>query len=221
VRDPQKRALLTPQYPFNCKRPVRDPNFLDTFNRDNVRLVPQAVARMNADGVVTTEGQEHSADIVVFATGFHASDFLSTLRVRGRDGVDLHARWQELAGPQAYLGMIVSGFPNLFIFYGPNTNSATTSIIFVLECQARYMATAVKAMAVRGWRSIDVKPSVQRAYNRWLQNRIGKTTWLTGCHNYCRSSSGKVVTNWPRTAILYWFILRALPAALPLAFEKK
>jgi cation diffusion facilitator CzcD-associated flavoprotein CzcO len=221
VKDSQTRALLTPQYPFNCKRPVRDPNYLSAFNRENVKLVPHAVTRMTATGVCAADGSEHSADVVVFATGFRAADFLSTLKVTGQNGQDLHEYWNRAGGPEAYLGMTVSGFPNLFMLYGPNTNSATTSIIFVLECQARYMVRAVKAMARHGWKTLQVRPWVQRVYNRWLQKRAGKTTWLTGCHNYYRSSTGKVVTNWPRTAILYSFLLKVLPATLPFTYGKR
>ena len=76
--------------------------------------------------------------MIVYATGFEASDFLMPMRVTGAGGVDLHEHWAGDA--RAYLGITVPGFPNLFCLYGPNTNLvANGSIIFFSECAVRYV----------------------------------------------------------------------------------
>lgn len=218
VKNDVTRAALTPDYPFNCKRPVRDPDYLATFNRENVELVDKAVVSFTERGLVAEDGVEREADIVVMATGFKASTFLSTLEVKGRDGVDLHAHWEERGGPEAFIGLCNHRFPNLFTFYGPNSNSSTGSIIFVLECQAAYAAHAIAKMARRGWTSLEVTETAQRSFNRWLQRKACRTTWKGGCHNYYTAASGKVVTNWPFSLVIYWLLLKVLRVGTPFLF---
>jgi cation diffusion facilitator CzcD-associated flavoprotein CzcO len=219
VDDENVRAALTPDYPFNCKRPVRDPDYLRTYNLANVQLIDRAVTRFTKNGVIATDGIERPADVVILATGFNAAEFLSTLKVTGRDGEDLHAFWNSRGGPEAFLGVTTERFPNMFMFYGPNSNSSTGSIIFVLECQARYAADAIRKMVRRGWSSIEVRPAAQRLFNRWLQAKASKTTWVGGCHNYYSAPSGKVVTNWPFSSVIYWGLLRSLRVGVPLLYS--
>jgi cyclohexanone monooxygenase len=221
VRDDKVRAALTPNYPFNCKRPVRDPEYLRTYNLDNVELIDRAVTSFTRTGVVSADGVERQADVVILATGFKAAEFLSTLSVTGRGGEDLRQFWDSKGGPEAFLGIATERFPNLFMFYGPNSNSSTGSIIFVLECQARYAANAIREMVRRGWSSVEVRPGAQRIFNRWLQNKASKTAWTGGCHNYYSAPSGKVVTNWPFSAVIYWGLLRSLRVGVPFLFTTK
>jgi cyclohexanone monooxygenase len=164
---------------------------------------------------------ERQADVVILATGFKAAEFLSTLRVTGRGGEDLRQFWDSKGGPEAFLGIATERFPNLFMFYGPNSNSSTGSIIFVLECQARYAANAIRKMVRRGWSSVEVRPGAQRIFNRWLQNKASKTAWTGGCHNYYSAPSGKVVTNWPFSAVIYWGLLRSMRVGVPFLFTTK
>jgi cation diffusion facilitator CzcD-associated flavoprotein CzcO len=220
VQNEKVRAALTPDYPFNCKRPVRDPEYLRTYNLDNVELVDRAVTGFTKTGVIAADGAERQADVVILATGFKAAEFLSTLKVTGRGGEDLHQFWDSKGGPEAFLGLTIERFPNLFMFYGPNSNSSTGSIIFVLECQARYAANAIQKMVRRGWSSIEVRSSVQRLFNRWLQGKASRTTWTGGCHNYYSAPSGKVVTNWPFSSVIYWALLRSLRVGVPFLFTK-
>jgi cation diffusion facilitator CzcD-associated flavoprotein CzcO len=220
VKDEKVRAALTPNYPFNCKRPVRDPDYLKTYNLENVELVDRAVTGFTRSGVVAADGIERQTDVVILATGFKAAEFLSTLKVTGRGGEDLKQFWENKGGPEAFLGIATERFPNMFMFYGPNSNSSTGSIIFVLECQARYATNAIAKMVRRGWSSIEVRPAAQRIYNRWLQNKASKTTWTGGCHNYYSAPSGKVVTNWPFSSVIYWGLLRSLRVGIPFLFTK-
>src|SRR5262249_38494630 len=131
VADPELRAALTPDYPFFCKRPVVTSDFYPALARDNVELVRHAVERITAGGVGDSAGVERAVDVLVMATGFTPSEFLKTLRVRGRDGRSIHDYWAGEA--RAWLGMAVPGFPNFFIMYGPNTNGGPAS--FMLQRQ--------------------------------------------------------------------------------------
>ena len=98
--------------------------------------------------MVTAGGRVVDVDAIVLATGFETSSYLSGLDVVGVGGESLHDRWG--LDPQAYLGVAVSGFPNFFMLYGPNTNQGANSIIYVLEAGARMVASAVSRLARAG-----------------------------------------------------------------------
>jgi len=131
--------------------------------------------------------------VLIWGTGFSATDFLRTVRVTGREGVALHDVWRD--GATAYLGIGVPGFPNLFCVYGPNTNLGGSSIIGMLEAQAGWIAQVVRRIADSGTRSFEVRSEVADAYDREMQARLGESVWAA-CDNWYRDG-GKITTNWP------------------------
>jgi cation diffusion facilitator CzcD-associated flavoprotein CzcO len=210
VSDPDVRHALTPTHPYGCKRPVFTSEFYPTFNRPNVTLVPRAVTCLTQRGVLSTDGTERPADIVILATGFRAAEYLSTLEVIGPGGRTLHDTWGD--EPWAFLGLTVPGFPNFFMLYGPNTNGGW-SICGQLEKQARVVAEVARKMAKSGHRAVDTRPVLAGRYDRWIQSSIRRRRDSTGaaCHNYFHSPTGKNVTQWPYSAYMYSIVLRALP----------
>jgi cation diffusion facilitator CzcD-associated flavoprotein CzcO len=199
ITDPELRGLLTPSYPFGCKRPLIANDWYPAFNRANVELVSEPIEKVTADSVVTR--QSHPVDVVVVATGFETTRFLSTVTVTGRNGVLLANEWN--GGAEAYLGLTVAGFPNLFMLYGPNTNNG--SILFMIECQVAYLLRHLDRLDSEGLAWMDVHPSVQRDYNRRLQHDLDQVdVWRAGtCDNYYRSPSGRIVTQWPHGMSTY------------------
>jgi cation diffusion facilitator CzcD-associated flavoprotein CzcO len=139
-------------------------------------------------GVRTTDGRLHEADVLVYGTGFRATDFVSTLGIRGPHGT-LSEAWAE--GAHAYLGITVPGFPNMFLMYGPNTNLGTGSILYMLERQARYVRQAVSLLADQTASTMDVREEVAAAFDDEVQRR------LAGCRSWYRAGNGRVSTNWP------------------------
>jgi cation diffusion facilitator CzcD-associated flavoprotein CzcO len=123
------------------------------------------------------------------------------MAIVGRDGRDLNAAWRD--GAEAYLGITVSGFPNLFLLYGPNTNLGHNSIIYMLESQIRYVVGCVRAIQRYGVRWLDVRPDVQRAFNRELRRRFRTTIWDKGCTSWYKTADGKIVSNWPGFTFAY------------------
>ena len=121
------------------------------------------------------------------------------LDVIGRGGENLHERWG--ADPSAYLGTAVSGFPNFFMLYGPNTNQGGNSIVYVLEAGARLVASAVSRLARRGG-YLEVRPDVERRYNEQLTADLERSVW-TQCDSYFRSPTGRIVTQWPYSELEY------------------
>ena len=120
--------------------------------------------------------------------------YLSALEVTGQGGIDLNEAWAD--GPQAYLGITTSGFPNLFMLYGPNTNQG--SIIYMIECQVAYLVRQVQRLDAEGLVWLDIKPDVQAAYNDELQAELERfDVWKHDCNHYYRAPSGRIVTQFP------------------------
>lgn len=200
VEDPETRRRLTPDYPFGSKRGLVSSDWYPTFNRDNVTLVTEAITRITPNGIVTADGGERDTDVIVFATGFETTRFLSAIPIRGRNATLLHEAWSE--GARAYLGITTPQFPNLFMLYGPNTNNG--SIIFQLECQVDYILRKLQMMDRRQLQWIDIRPSALHEYNTMLQRDLAKVdVWQAGVRDYYRADSGLIVTQWPHSMERY------------------
>lgn len=194
VRNRALRKKLTPDFPVGCKRILVSSNWLPTLSRSNVELVTDRVVEVTADGVRTADNQVRQVDTIVFGTGFTATEFLAPMRVRGADGKDLHSSWQE--GADAYLGMAVAGFPNFFLMYGPNTNVGSGSVVFMLECQARYITRLVLLTQQEGSRRIEVRQDAQAAFREEMTARSAGTTFLGNCQSWNKTAGGRNTNNW-------------------------
>lgn len=199
VADERLRHLLTPDYPFRCKRVLLGADYYRALQQDHVDLVTDPIARLTETSIVTQNGGVVEADAIVCATGFQTSRYLTGIEVIGRGGASLHERWGD--DPTAYLGVAVSGFPNFFMLYGPNTNQGGNSIVYVLEAGARLVASAVSRVARRGG-YVDMRSEVEKRYNDALSADLENTIW-TRCDSYFRAPSGRIVTQWPYTELEY------------------
>jgi cation diffusion facilitator CzcD-associated flavoprotein CzcO/acetyl esterase/lipase len=195
VDDPELRRALTPDHVLGCKRILISDEYLATLGRPNVELVTQGVSALTPTGVVAEDGGEREADVVVLSTGFASNDFLAPMEIRGLDGLELNELWRH--GAEAYLGVSVAGFPNLFIMYGPNTNLGSGSIIYQLESQMSYILDAVRTLERAGGGQLAVRPEVQREFNEEVQRRLEGAVWQTGCNNWYVNEEGRNVNNWP------------------------
>jgi len=196
VEDPVVRALLTPDHPWGCKRPLLSNDFYPAFNRPNLELVTDPIERITQAGVVTQGGRERPLDTLILATGFKTTKFLSAIDVIGRGGLRVADAWSE--GAEAYKGVATAGFPNLFMLYGPNTNS--DSIITMIEYQADHVLRQIQRIASEGLAWVDVKPGPMAAYNAEIQRELAAIAmWQGGCTDYYRAPSGRIVTQWPRS----------------------
>ncbi|HTM19204.1 MAG TPA: NAD(P)/FAD-dependent oxidoreductase [Kofleriaceae bacterium] len=206
VADPELRRRLTPDYPIAAKRVLLSDDYYPALQQGNVRLVTEPIECFTRAGLVTRDGREHRVDAAIFATGFDATAFLAPMEISGEGGVTLAARWA--AGASAYLGITVPGFPNLFLMYGPNTNLGHNSILFMLECQARYIVDCLRQMDRRGLRSIDVRAEVHARWLRAVERDLADTAWAQVDDSWYRHESGRITNNWPRSTLAYYFRTR-------------
>lgn len=198
VKDPALRARLVPDYPLGCKRLLFSNDWYPTLDAPHVDVVTERIERIEPAGVRTADGVLHEADVLLWGTGFAATDFLSTLTVTGVGGRDLHEQWAD--GASAHLGVAVPGFPGFYCLYGPHTNLGGSSILGMLEPQARYVAQLVRRLAERPGTRLDVRPDVAAAFEDEMRTRLDGSVW-TGCASWYRGDDGHISTNWPgRTA---------------------
>jgi cation diffusion facilitator CzcD-associated flavoprotein CzcO len=194
LRDRELRRKAWPHYTFGCKRVLFSSSYLPALQRPNVELVTEPIARVEERGLLTADGTLHEADCIIWGTGFRTTDFMFPMEITGAGGRTLRDAWAD--GPRAHLGICVSGFPNMFLMYGPNTNTSGGSIIFFEEAQAAYVRQALEQLRRRRAAAIEVRAEVQDAADRALQARFAGTAW-TRCDSWYRDEHGRIVANWP------------------------
>jgi len=203
--DPELAAKVTPNYPPMAKRMLQDNgSWLRCLKRDHVELVNDGIVAIDETGISTANGR-HEVDVIVLATGFRASEVLSPMEVIGRDGVSMTDFWD--GKPAAYNGISVPGFPNFFMMQGPGTGLAHAgSVIFVLECQMRYIGEALAALIGQHKRSIEPTPQAYERYNHELQQEISTLMWghPSIAHSWYKAADGGVYVLCPFGNVEYW-----------------
>ena len=203
--DPGLLDKVIPRYPVGGKRPLVDNGvWIEALRRDNVDLIDTPIEKITPAGIVTKDGVEHPADVLIYGTGFHASRFLWPMRIVGRGGKTLEEAWSGDA--RAYLGMTTPGFPNLFMLYGPNTNIVVNgSIIFFSECSVRYVLGCLKLMARTGSPTLEVKRDVHDAFNAEVDAANALMAWgAPQVTSWYKNATGRVSQNWPFPLVDYW-----------------
>ncbi|HEU4701185.1 MAG TPA: NAD(P)/FAD-dependent oxidoreductase [Conexibacter sp.] len=200
VPDERLRRALTPDHTLGCKRMLFSNDWYRALTRPNVELVPQAVERVTAGGVVGADGVERPADTLILGTGFGITEMPIAARVRGRGGRTLDETWG--GSPTGYLGTVVSGFPNFFMILGPNVGNGHTSATVLIEAQVQLAIETLQALERAGHASADVRPAVQDAFNEEVQRRLRSTVWNAGgCRSYYLDRNGRNSTIFPGSTL--------------------
>ncbi len=196
---------VLPDYPPFGKRMLLDNGWFRALARDHVELVTAGVSEVRPHSVVTSDGVEHPADAIIWATGFDVVNLLAPMRIKGIGGRDIHEDWDG-DDARAYLGTVVPGYPNLFCLYGPNTQFGHGgSLITVLERQMHYVMSLLGQMFAKGIATVDVHRDVHDAYNADVDSRHARMIWTyPGVENYCQNSKGRIVVNNPFRIIEVW-----------------
>lgn len=206
VREPWLREALVPDYPIGGRRVLLSDEYYRAIERDHVRVVTTGIDRIEPNAVRTKDGERHPVDVIVLATGFRATELLAPMRIEGRGGRSLDDAWRD--GAEAYLGLTVSGFPNLFIMYGPNTNLGHNSIVFMLECQVRYILDCLRKMREHGLSTLEVRSDVMRRFNERAQRKLARTAWAATARSWYKDARGRITNNWYGTTLEYWWRTR-------------
>lgn len=211
VADESLRKIFTPDYRFGCKRPLVSNAYYQSFSQPHVEAVAGGVTAFFEEGVIGPGGEAYAVDMVILATGFKTSKMLGELNIVGRTRQSLSAVWGDR--PEAFLGMMMKGFPNFFMVCGPNATAASLSSM--VEAQAEYIRQCIRKVDSMGVRSIEVRPEVQDAFNEQIE-RWGNASVMVkgGCESYYRAGGdGGVFTHWPNTVASYVNATREMNSA--------
>jgi cation diffusion facilitator CzcD-associated flavoprotein CzcO len=196
VADPALRRALTPDFTLGCKRIVPSNTWYPALQMPNVELVPRALREIREHSVIDADGVEREVDTIIFGTGFHVSDIPFAAKVTGRTGESMATVWG--GSPRAYLGVSVPGFPNFFLFLGPNSGLGHSSMVYMIEAQAEHVKNAIRALDTLGSDTIEVDQRVHDAYNEELDRKLATTVWETGgCQSFYRDANGRNATLYP------------------------
>ena len=204
VPDPILREKLTPDFRIGCKRIILSSTLYPALSQPNVHVHDRSdgIKAINETGILTDQGEQIDLDLIVYSTGYDATDGVISYPVIGKDGLSVAEVWSEY--PRAYLGTAMPGFPNLFIVTGPNTGIGHTSAIFVIEAQMQYITDSIEALQKSGKESIEVKPEAEEAYTAMIHSEMNKTVWKTGgCNSWYQSKSGHVIAMFPGFSFTY------------------
>lgn len=202
VCDEELAQKLMPSHPIGTKRIVFDNEFYSTLNKENVHLITEPIASVGSDEIKTQSGTAIKADVIIFATGFKASDFLLSIDVEGRDNHSLKKDWA--GGPQAFMGLAVHGYPNLFMIAGPNTFNPAGSNPDMKELQIAYISKCLRWKEEIKARTIEVSKNAANKYQTWLNERLEKTVWSKPEYSsWYKNESGKVTNPWPESRRMF------------------
>lgn len=214
VRDAETRRKLTPDYTMGCKRILISNVYYPTFNRENVELLTDRIREFREHSVVMEDGREIPADCVILGTGFLTDprSYLHNFEIRGRGGLLLLDAWRDL--PEAYLGITVPRFPNMFQLIGPNSGLGHNSMIFMIEAQVNYILRAIEAMKERGADSVEISSEATKRFGEEVEEALEGTVWDSGCVSwYQEAEGGRNIAIWPHSTIRYWWRTRRIEPA--------
>ncbi len=202
IKDPVLRAKLTPSYAMGCKRVLISNDFYPSLARGNVTLETAPIREIRSNSILTADGAEHAADILIYGTGFHTTDAFEAVPVTGRHGSTLREAFAH--GMHAHWGITTPDFPNFFFLLGPNTGLGHNSVVLMIEAQVRYALSLIAQMNAKGWHAADVRPAAEQAWNAEIQKRHTRGVWTQGgCRSWYLDAQGRNTTIWPGTVLEY------------------
>jgi cation diffusion facilitator CzcD-associated flavoprotein CzcO len=212
VADPTLRDALTPHYEMGCKRVLLSNDFYPALIQPNVELVTEPISHVNSDSIVTSDGRERPADVLIFGTGFRVTETVQSVRVIGRDGAELRELWQTR--PRAFLGITTPGFPNFFMLLGPNTGLGHNSVVLMIEAQVQYVVSCLKLLRRRRKRALNLRSGRLEDFMKRIDRRLANTVWQAGgCRSwYQDQNTGKNVAIWPGSVVEYMLRTRRVTA---------
>ncbi len=219
VADQSLLAALTPSFSPGCKRLLISNTWFPTLQRSNVALVTQAAKAVTPQGVLGADGRHYACDVIIWGTGFKATEFIAPMQIYGEQDPAIAAAQPNSPAPElgdlwrrgpaaTHLGITVAGFPNFFMLVGPNTGLGHNSLIFMIECQVNYIVGALSDQRARGRPVLRLRPDVQQDGYGQVQHKMRATVWASGCKSWYQNADGHIDTLWPAYTWEYWLKTR-------------
>lgn len=197
--------VLVPEFALGCKRRIFDPNYLSSLHLDHVDLIAEGIREVTKTGIISDSGYEEDFDIIILATGFQVSNFLTPMQIVGKTGTTIKEQWASKMGAQAYMGTFVHNFPNFGMLFGPNTFPAFNSVIYSVEVQVEYLAKTLFKTVIDGYADVlEVKEEAETEFVTELDKTLAKTVFNSGCTNWYMNAAGRNSASWPGMASSFW-----------------
>ncbi|KAJ4344847.1 uncharacterized protein N0V89_012591 [Didymosphaeria variabile] len=203
LRDPALHDKLIPKFEVGCRRINPGEPYLEILQERHVRPIFEPIDKITSDGVVSG-GETRRADIIITATGFDTS-FTPRFPIIGREGRDLRELWQT--DPISYFGLAVAGFPNYFMFLGPNTPISNGSVMGTLEATSDYFVRLLGKLMREKASSVEVREEVQADFDAHTQDLMQDMVWTGPCRSWYKGDDGKVRALWPGSSLHYREVL--------------
>jgi len=202
VKDPVLRQKLTPDYTLGCKRILISNTYYPALAQANVEVVTDGVQQVVANGVIGRDGVLRQVDAIIYGTGFQTKDLPFAHLIRDGQGRTLASAWQ--GSPQAYMGTTVHGFPNLYLLHGPNIGLGHTSVVYMLEAQARHIVGVIQLAKAKGCDAVEPTAAAQRGFLRRIERMMRGTVWVAGgCESWYLDETGRNSSIWPGFTFSY------------------
>jgi cation diffusion facilitator CzcD-associated flavoprotein CzcO len=197
IKDKALRKKVTPDFDFGCKRVLMANNYYPALAADNVEVITHGVSEVREHSILAEDGSEREIDAIIWGTGFHVTDNPEWANIRGRDGRSLTETWAP-TGMRSYLGTLVPNFPNTFLIIGPNTGLGHSSMVYMIESNARYVISVLDHVERTGAREFEVSLATVEQFEADVERRSRGTVWTSGgCDSWYLDSSGRNTTLWP------------------------
>ena len=196
IGDDELRKNVTPNFDIGCKRLLFANNYYPALQQENVSLIPHGLIEIDGDTVVSTNGERHEVDVIIWGTGFEVSHPPIGQRVTDADGQILADRWKDNS-PEAYLGTSIQNVPNAFLVLGPNI-LVYDSFIGIAEAQIGYIVDGLLKMRDQKFTRFEIKKNVINDHNVKLQQHLKTTVFNAGgCKSYYLDENGRNFAAWP------------------------
>ncbi len=210
VSNPQLRQKIMPRTPMGCKRILLSDTWWSTLELPHVTLETDPIHHIEAAHLVTETGARYALDALVLATGFRYQDNPMARLFKGENGLTLEDFWK--AQRSAYLGMMMPSFPNFFLLTGPFSGLGHNSIVFMIECQTRWIQSALAHVAAQGKNEFKVRAQAYATFTEEMNQRSKKTLWMQGCQSWYLDPAGRNTALWPGFSLSYWWRTRHFDA---------
>lgn len=197
IKDPALRKALTPDYQPLCRRMVMSYDFYGAIQLPNVSLVTDGIARIEPEGIITEDGKLHACDVIVFATGFHAHNYIRPIELVTDRGARLTDEWAEQ--PRAFLGIHMAKFPNVFLVGGPSSPLGNFSATAFSEAIIDRIVVCLSEMREENLTRYEVTEKAVDDYYDWLKSSMPGTIWVSGCKSWYLGKDGFPSNNFPAT----------------------
>ena len=191
IEDPAIADLLTPDEFFGCKRLCAGTNYYEAYNRDNVTLIDVkkcGIERLTPTGL-RAEGKDYDLNAIIYATGFDAmTGSVTRIKITGCDGRTIQDKWAD--GPRNYLGLTISGFPNMFNMVNAGSPSVLATMVTCAEQHGDWVADCLQYMRKHRFTRIDATPEAEAD---WVSevNRAADLSLRSKCDSWYVGSNVK------------------------------